>query len=298
MIEIGRRPQRTLTQSVEVSGVGFITGAHVVAYFQPAPPGTGIVFQRVDQRRCEPIRAVADQVTGTQRRTTLGRGTNSVTLVEHVLAALAGMRVDNCVIELDGPEPPGLDGSAGGYVEALVQAGFSTQNASRPIWTVDEPVLVKQGGATLTFHPADDEEDELCASYLLDYGPLSPIPPQCHTETIVPAAFAREIADARTFLLEDEARQLQKQGVGRHLTIGELVVFGPYGPIGGELRRPNEPARHKILDLVGDLALSGLLLAGRVVGYRSGHPLNVEMARTLSRLARPNGMPAPKRLAA
>jgi UDP-3-O-acyl N-acetylglucosamine deacetylase len=296
VIEIGRRPQRSLARSVEVAGVGFITGARVMLCFRPAPPGAGIVFHRIDQRRPEPIRAAADQVTGTQRRTTLGRGPHSVTLVEHVLAALAGLRIDNCLIELDGPEPPGLDGSAAGFVQAITAAGIVQQNLGRPIWTVAEPVFLKQGGTTLTFYPADD--DELSASYLLDYGPLSPIPPQCHTEVIVPDNFVRGIAGARTFLLEEEARALQEQGIGRHLTSGELVVFGARGPIGGALRRPNEPARHKILDLIGDLTLSGLLLAGRVIGYRSGHPLNVEMARALSRLARRNGMPAPARLAA
>jgi UDP-3-O-[3-hydroxymyristoyl] N-acetylglucosamine deacetylase len=296
VIEIGRRPQRSLARSVDVAGVGFVTGARVALCFRPAPADTGIVFHRIDQRRPEPIRATADAVTGTQRRTTIGRGQNSVTLAEHVMAALSGMRIDNCIVELDGPEPPGLDGSAAAFVDAIVDGGIVLQNSRRPVWTVDEPVVLKQGGASLSFYPADD--GELRLTYLLDYGLFSSIPPQLHTETITPERFQHEIAAARTFLLEDEARELQQQGVGRHLTPGELLVFGAHGPINNVLRRPNEPARHKLLDLIGDLALCGLLLAGRVVAYRSGHPLNVEMARALSRLVRRNGMPAPMRLAA
>jgi UDP-3-O-acyl N-acetylglucosamine deacetylase len=296
VIEIGSRVQRSLAESVSVSGVGLIAGARVTVTFRPAPADSGIVFHRIDQRRPEPIRASADLVTGTERRTTLGRGPNSVTLVEHVLAALAGMRIDNCIIELDGPEPPGLDGSAAGFVAALVESGVILQNPRRSIWTVTQPVILKQAGAALAFHPAEDEE--LRVSYLLDYGHESPIAPQICTGSIAPDWFLHEIADARTFLLEEEARVLQQQGIGRHLTLRELVVFGRHGPIDNRLRRPNEPARHKVLDMIGDLALSGLNLAGHVVAYRSGHPLNVELAKTLSRLARRNGMPTTMRLAA
>jgi UDP-3-O-[3-hydroxymyristoyl] N-acetylglucosamine deacetylase len=286
VIKIGHRPQRTLAQSVEVAGMGFITGSKVMLRFNPAPADSGIAFARSDMSNAKPIPALADSVTGTQRRTTLGRGPNQITLVEHALAALAGMRIDNCLIELDGPEPPGLDGSSGQFVEAIVAAGVVLQKASRPIWTVTEPVILRQGSATLSFHPEAGEELRL--TYRLDYGPHAPIAPQEHTETLTPDRFRHEIASCRTFLLEEEAHELQRQGIGRHLTAAELLVFGSRGPIDNKLRRPNEPARHKVLDLIGDLALTGMSLAGRFVCYRSGHPLNVEMAKTLVRLARQN----------
>jgi len=276
--------------------MGFITGAQVILRFMPAPADSGIAFVRTDLPNAKPIPALADSVTGTQRRTTLGRAPNQITLVEHALAALAGMRIDNCLVELDGPEPPGLDGSSGRFVDAIAQAGIVLQKASRPIWALTEPVILRQGTATLSFHP--DAGEELRLTYLLDYGPQAPIAPQAHTETLTPDRFNREIASCRTFLLEEEARELQRQGIGRHLTTAGLLVFGSRGPIDNKLRRPNEPARHKVLDLIGDLALSGMSLAGRIVAYRSGHPLNVEMAKTLVRLARRNGVPAPLRLAA
>ncbi len=260
-----------------------VTGSKVRLRLVPAPAEAGICFQRTDLPGVAPIPARVDSVSGTSRRTTLGTGLNQVTLVEHVLAALAGMRVDNCTIELDGPEPPGLDGSSEGYVEELVAAGFTLQNARKPRFSVVEPMSVCQGGATLSIYPRSG--DELVVSYLLDYGPNAPIAPQSHTAAIGPDRFRRELARCRTFVLEHEARELQRQGVGRHLRPAEILVFGPRGLIDNRLRFPDEPARHKILDLVGDLALCGFDLTGHIVAYRSGHPHNVELARALTRAA-------------
>ena len=151
-------------------------------------------------------------------------------------------------------------------------------------------------GSTRKCHvePFSLTENELKISYFLDYGSLAPIAPQTHTECVTPGNFQHELANCRTFLLEAEAHELQKQGLGKHLTVSELLVFGPKGLIGNKLRRPNEPARHKILDLVGDLALSGVDIVGHVVAYRSGHPLNVELARAVARRIREqsaSGMP-------
>ncbi|HJZ94808.1 MAG TPA: UDP-3-O-acyl-N-acetylglucosamine deacetylase [Gemmataceae bacterium] len=280
---MGHRRQRTLAQAAEVHGVGMVTGARVRLRFNPAPPDSGISFQRKDIAGAVPISATVASVTGTARRTTLGTGLNQVTLVEHVLGALAGMRVDNCLVELDGPEPPGLDGSAEGYAKTLIAAGVTLQSARRSRLLVSEPITVSQDGATLGLYPR--EGDELVISYLLDYGPCSPIAPQSHTEVITPERFKQELARCRTYVLEHEARELQRQGVGRHLKASEILVFGPKGLIDNRLRFPDEPARHKILDLVGDLALCGIDLVGHVVAYRSGHPLNVELARALSRVA-------------
>lgn len=263
--------------------MGLVTGAHVRLRFTPAPQDSGVSFLRTDLPGAAPIPAIADSVTGTARRTTLGGGKNQVTLVEHVLAALAGMRVDNCTVELDGPEPPGLDGSSEGYVETLLGAGISLQQSRRPRHAVLEPITVSQDGATLGIYPRDG--DDLLVSYLLDYGPNAPITPQSLTVTVDPDRFRQDLARCRTFVLEHEARELQRQGVGRHLKPSEILVFGPKGLIDNRLRFPDEPARHKILDLVGDLALCGFDLVGHVVAYRSGHPLNVDLARALTREA-------------
>ncbi len=286
---IGYRHQRTLAAPVTVGGAGLITGARVTARFVPAPPHAGLTFRRTDLR-APAVRALAANVTGTQRRTTLGPPDAGVTLVEHVLAALAGLRVDNCEVELDGPEPPGVDGSAVAFARALESAGTVEQSARRPVYGVSEPVTVRAPGATLALHPS--AEPGLRVSYRLDYGPNAPLAPQAHTLAVSPDAFARDIAACRTFLTEAEAHALRAQGVGRHLGARDLLVFGPRGPIDNELRFADEPARHKILDLLGDLALCGFDLAGHVVAYRSGHALNVELARALARAAAPNGRAA------
>jgi UDP-3-O-[3-hydroxymyristoyl] N-acetylglucosamine deacetylase len=273
------RHQRTLARPAEVRGVGFLTGASVRLRFLPAPPRCGVVFVRADLPGRPQVPALVDHVTGTQRRTTLGHPPAQVSLVEHVLAALAGLRVDNCLVELDAPEPPGLDGSARQFVDALVASGFQRQGARRPVWQVDESVVLRAGGATLALHPP--ERPGLWLTYFLDYGPFSPLGRQVHTQEITPASFANGLAGSRTFLLEAEAHELRRQGLGPRTTTADLLVFGPRGPVGNALRHANEPARHKLLDLVGDLSLLGADLCGHVVAYRSGHPLNVELVRAL-----------------
>jgi UDP-3-O-acyl N-acetylglucosamine deacetylase len=274
------RPQRTVARPVEVEGVGFLSGAAIRLRFVPAPADTGLVFVRTDLPRRPHLPARADYVTGTHRRTTLGHPPLQVALVEHVLAALAGLRVDNCFVELDGPEPPGLDGSARRFVEALSAAGPVAQRARRPVWAVETPVVVGHNGATLALHPLPG--DELRASYLLDYGPGSPIDWQVHTQTITPETFANELAHCRTFLLHEEALLLRRQGFGARISEADLVVFGPRGPINNALRHADEPARHKVLDMLGDLALLGEDVRGHLVAYRSGHPLNVALVRALA----------------
>ncbi len=276
-----QRRQRTLRRPAEVSGIGFVTGAQVRVRFLPAPPENGVVFVRTDLTPAVVIPARVDRVTGTARRTTLGDAPAEVSLVEHVLAALAGLRIDNCRVELDAPEPPGLDGSSCGFTNILVDAGIVLQPAWRPIWATDRAVTVSHGEATLTLHPPANNSAGLKISYFLDYGPCSPPGRQTHSQWITPGAFLQDLAGCRTFLLEAEASALRQQGIGKRTSVKDLIVFGPRGPIENRLRFANEPARHKVLDIVGDLALLGGDLIGHVVAHRSGHPLNVELARTL-----------------
>ena len=281
MRRIGYRYQRTLARKAEVSGVGFLTGATIRLQFHPAPPSSGVVFLRGDLRPVTSIPACVDQVTGTQRRTTLGQAPIHVSLVEHVLASLSGLRIDNCIVELNGPEPPGLDGSALGFVAALREAGAVLQTARREIWTVDEPIVVSDSAGTLTLNPP--AESGLKVSYILNYGSTSPIDRQLSTHWITPESFANEVAGCRTFILESEATELRRQGLGARVTTSDLLVFGKGGPIGNHVRFANEPARHKILDVVGDLSLLGHDLHGHIVAYRTGHPHNIEMVRELRR---------------
>jgi UDP-3-O-acyl-N-acetylglucosamine deacetylase len=147
-------------------------------------------------------------------------------------------------------------------------------------------VSVGGGGATLTLYPPDDGPT-LRISYLLDYGLGCAIGRQTHTQTVTPERVAADVAGCRTFLLEAEATEFRRQGFGERLTPADLLVFGPHGPIGNRQRFANEPARHKVLDLIGDLSLFGHDLCGHIVAYRSGHPLNIELVRELADRLRP-----------
>jgi UDP-3-O-acyl N-acetylglucosamine deacetylase len=279
MRRVSDRLQQTIRHPVEVEGIGFLTGAEVRLRFLPAPPDTGIVFVRTDLDPPQSIPARVERVTGTARRTTLGHLPAQVSLVEHVVAALAGLHIDNCRVELNAPEPPGLDGSSLAFVRALVRADAEVQDAPRGVWRVDHPIILRQGGATIAFHPP--RRPGLTVTYFLDYGHDVSLRPHCRTQPVTPQTFLNDIAGCRTFLLEREAYELRKQGLGSRTTAADLLVFGSHGPIDNTLRFEDEPARHKILDIVGDLGLLGADLHGHVVAYRSGHPLNIELARTL-----------------
>ena len=282
MKRIPDRNQQTIGQTAEVSGIGFVTGRQVRLRFRPAPASTGVVFVRGDLGPQACIPACLEMVTGTTRRTTLGQTPVYVTLAEHVLAALSGLRIDNCFVEIDGPEPPGLDGSAQSFVDALHRASTVMQTERRPVWTTAKPITYASGGATITLHPCDSDQPELRISYLLDYGLDSPIQWQMATLTITPATFVSQVSQCRTFVTEDEAIMLRSQGLGSRTSVSDLLVFGRNGPIDNKIRFGNEPARHKILDILGDLSLIGCDLRGHIVAHRTGHPHNIELVRLLA----------------
>lgn len=277
---IDDRNQQTIARPAELKGIGFVTGKEVHLRFRPAPANTGIVFVRTDLGQQACVSACVENVTGTARRTTLGKPPIHVGLVEHVLAALGGLRIDNCYVELDAPEPPGLDGSAHALVRALWQAGTVVQSERRGIWAVTQPAIHSVAGATIALHPCN--KPELRISYLLDYGIDSPIPWQMCTLTINPATFASQVAPCRTFITEEEGAMLRAQGLGSRTTTRDLLVFGRKGPIDNRTRFANEPARHKILDILGDLSLIGVDLRGHIVAHRSGHEHNVALVWLLS----------------
>lgn len=282
MRRLGFRQQRTLANEWMLTGHGLITGRAVGIHLRPAPPDSGLVFLRTDRPQPIAIPALVESVTDTRRRTTLGHPPAQVTLVEHVLSALAGLRIDNATIEISGAEPPGLDGSAWAFVEAIWNAGVVIQPARREIWTVTSPIIVTGSQMSLSLYPACD--DELRITYRLDYGPSSSIVRQSHTIALTPDRYRSELAACRTFLLEAEALELKAMGIGSRLSPKDILVFGAAGPIQNPLRFANEPARHKVLDIVGDLALFGHDLRGHVIAYRSGHAQNIELVQTLRRL--------------
>jgi UDP-3-O-[3-hydroxymyristoyl] N-acetylglucosamine deacetylase/3-hydroxyacyl-[acyl-carrier-protein] dehydratase len=274
-----KRPQRTIARDAEIRGVSLLSGANVHLRFHPAEAGTGISFLRADLPGRPAVPAHVRYVVPRQRRTTIQSGAAVVEMVEHVMAALGGLRIDNCVVELDAPETPGCDGSSRAFVEALGAAGIVEQDETRDVLAVDRPITVRDGQAVLTAHPGDGER--LVLSYNLDYGSNTPIGTQSRFVDLSPATFSDELAPSRTFLLKAEADALRAAGIGSRVRETDLLVFGPDGPINNELRFPDECVRHKLLDMVGDLALLGKDLAGHVVAHRSGHALNAELVRRL-----------------
>lgn len=274
-----RRPQMTLAREAAVGGVSFLEGRDVRLTFRPGEPDTGVVFVRADLPDAPSVPAHVRYVIPRQRRTTLQRGAATVEMVEHVMAALAGLEVDNCRVEIDGPETPGLDGSSLAFVEALTQAGTVPQGRPKDLIVIDRPVTVREGTSSLTAYPGD--ADKLVLTYNLDYGRETPIGAQSRFVEVSPRSFREQLASSRTFLLEAEAEALRAAGIGLRTTEADLLIFGPDGVIGNALRFPDEPVRHKILDLVGDLALLAKDLAGHVVAHRSGHALNATLVREL-----------------
>ena len=270
---------------MEVRGKGLFTSADVQVRFCPAQTNTGIVFVRTDTPKPTRISVTPANLAPQQdRRTSLRDGSVTIDTVEHVMAAVNGLGLDNLLIEIDGPEAPGNDASCKPYVDALLSAEIVEQEAEKRVFVIDTPTAVSQGDAMLAALPGETECLDIL--YDLDYSQApTTIGRQVLGFRLYTDDFDASIASARTFLLEDEAMQFQAMGWGRHLTAKDLLVMGPEGPRDNELRFEDEHVRHKIADLVGDLALMGRALRGRIVAYKSGHGLNHQLVRKLAEQA-------------
>ncbi len=272
--------QRTLAREAVVRGFGFFTNGDVTCRLLPADEDAGIVFVRTDLPGRPEIPATIGYAVERHRRTALERDGAAVELTEHLLAALAGLHVDNCRVEIDGPEPPGGDGSAQHFVDAILAAGIAEQSRPARLFVVTVPVAVTGEGKThVAAEPLDSKTFRL--RYDLDYGPDAAIARQSAECDVTPESFASEVAFARTFVLEAEIAARKERGYGTRVTAADLLVFGKVGVIGTALRADNECARHKLLDAVGDLALIGGRIAGRVHADRTGHAANRELVRRL-----------------
>ncbi len=274
-----KRRERTLAHAAEVRGYGFFHGSDVTLRFQPAAPGSGIVFERTDLPDRPSVPARIDRVVASERRTTIRQGAATVEMTEHVMATLAGMRIDNCNIQIDAAECPGCDGSSRTFVEVLDHAGIVEQDRMRQCLVLESSVVVRDGNASLVANPG--APGELTMAYHLDYGADAPIPAQSFCVELSPETFKDDLAASRTFVTESEANALRAAGLGVRPTSADLLIFGRDGLIGNSLRYPDECARHKLLDLVGDLALLGFDIEGFVVAHRSGHQTNHALARRL-----------------
>ncbi|WP_237226425.1 UDP-3-O-acyl-N-acetylglucosamine deacetylase [Rubinisphaera sp. JC750] len=275
---MGRRLQRTIQGVTELSGFGLFTNSEVRLRFFPAPEHHGIVFERTDLPGCPQVPATVAYLAPEERRTKLVCGEATVEMTEHLLAAFAGLQIDNCLVQIDAPELPGCDGSALPYAEALLRADPIEQSAERDLFCLDRSLLLDDEAAVLNGLPC---EAGYRISYELNYGANSPIPVQMADFTITPEIFITKIAPARTFVQEQEIAFLRSRGYGKHVTFQDLVVYGADGPIENTLRAQNECARHKLLDCLGDLALTGCDLQGHIRAFRSGHRHNHDLARQI-----------------
>jgi UDP-3-O-[3-hydroxymyristoyl] N-acetylglucosamine deacetylase/3-hydroxyacyl-[acyl-carrier-protein] dehydratase len=301
--------QHTIEKNISISGTGLHTGVLVEMTLNPANPGFGYQFQRTDLPSQPIIKADCDLVTDTSRGTTLQVGDAKISTVEHILAALVGLGVDNCLIQVNGPEIPIIDGSSSPFIEIIEKAGLVEQDAAKAWYSIDENI----------FHYDDAKRVEMVALPALDYQITtlidfnSPVLGTQHAALKTIKEFKSEIAPCRTFCFLHELEALLKNDLikGGDINNAIVVVDQPVsekemsrlakvfkrdkievkseGYLNNlELRFPNEPARHKLLDVIGDLALIGYPIKARIIANRPGHSSNVEFAKKIKQYIKKN----------
>lgn len=277
------RNQQTIASPVTVSGKGYWSGLAATIELRPASPGAGVTFVRGDLAGQPRIEVVPENCVDIPRRTCIQKGSASVEMIEHIMAALAGLRIDNCEVWVDRAEMPAFDGSCQELVAELLAVDIVDQQVPRPTLVIDREIMVEHEGASIRAVPSD--QPGLHLRYDLEY-PQPVIGKQRIELAVTPRSFVTELAAARTFLLDVEAEWLRSQGLGRNVSFQELLVFGPDGVIENELRFENECVRHKALDVVGDLAVAGVDIWGKIVAHKSGHQLNGRFVRELVKSCR------------
>ncbi|MFL6569761.1 MAG: bifunctional UDP-3-O-[3-hydroxymyristoyl] N-acetylglucosamine deacetylase/3-hydroxyacyl-ACP dehydratase [Chthoniobacterales bacterium] len=271
--------QQTLAKSAALTGVSLHTGEKVTLRLQPAPTDHGIKFKRKDLQDEPTIDAKIENLKTVERATTIGEGSMRVHTVEHILSALTGMGVDNALIEMDANEPPIGDGSAGPYVELIKKAGVAAQEKPRRAFTVREPIHIETKGGSLLVVLPDPKFRISCTQA----GPNGRFAQFMSTE-ITPAIYEREIAPARTFVYYEDVEPLIEKNLIKGGSLENAIVIRGEAVLSKEpLRFTDEFGRHKILDIVGDLALFGARIHGHVVAVKPGHGPNAELARALTK---------------
>lgn len=276
--------QRTLAAPVSVHGIGYWTDRDITVTFMPAEPNFGLRFIREDLPGKPEIPVCPENRIAIPRRTSLEKNGARVEMVEHVLSALKGMNVDNCEIRVTATEMPGLDGSALEFVRAFDRVGYEEQNVPPKRWNVRESFTQKDPDPTRIRFVSVAPAEELQISFDVRYGEKSPIGNQTAQITLSPEVYRNEIAPCRTFVTRQEADAILRAGLAKRATYQDLLVFGENGPIENSLRFPNECARHKLLDLIGDLTLLQGRLSANVRAFCSGHDLNALFVKQIRKL--------------
>ncbi len=276
--------QRTLKAPIKTTGVGLHTGARVELGLRPAPADTGIVFNRADLAQPVAIPAKAANVGDTRLSSTLKAGGTSISTVEHLMSALAGVGIDNLFVDVSGPEIPIMDGSAGPFVFLLQSAGIVEQAANKRYLRVLSPVEIADGDKWARFEPFDGFK----LDFTIDFP--HPVFGSENRQVVVDFAknsYAKEVARARTFGFMQDVEAMRAAGLGLGGSLQNAVVLDEFKVLNSEgLRYDNEFVRHKVLDAIGDIYLLGHPLIGQYTAYKSGHGMNNQLARAL--LARPD----------
>lgn len=281
LVEVTADHQQTLAASIQRQGVGLHSGQTTTVVLKPATPGQGRYFVRVDLAGAPEIPALVSAVGETMLSTELRWGSATVRTVEHLLAALTGMGIDNARIEVDGPEVPLLDGSAQEWVKAITEVGWVSQAAPRRISRLAQPLTVHYDDAFVAAFPSN----HCRLTYGIDFEVkaignqwFSWIP---EVDLRSAVGFARAIAPARTFGLAHQIDYLRSQGLIQGGSLDNALVCGKDGWVNPPLRFDDEPVRHKMLDLIGDLSLLGTLPQAHIVAYKASHRLHLQLARAI-----------------
>jgi UDP-3-O-[3-hydroxymyristoyl] N-acetylglucosamine deacetylase len=272
-----KRNQHTIGKDVTYKGLGLHSGMPVTMTMHPAAPGAGIIFKRSDLPGGPEVTAQSRYITNTLRATTLEKGEAKVFTVEHVLSALYALQIDNCVIEMDSPEPPVGDGSAKTFCDMVQEAGIETQDEMIPILTLDTSAAVYEDNKFITALPYD--------GLRITFTSINPHPllgTQMRDVVIDHDSYMKEIAPARTIGFTWELEAMRKMGLGKGGTLENAVVYSETECL-SQLRFPDELVRHKILDILGDISLVGPLHA-HIIAVLGSHKLNAELSEKLQAL--------------
>jgi UDP-3-O-[3-hydroxymyristoyl] N-acetylglucosamine deacetylase/3-hydroxyacyl-[acyl-carrier-protein] dehydratase len=273
-----RKNQRSIQKAVEFQGTGLFTGQPAKLRVSPAPPNSGITFVRTDLPAKPRLPVTPDTVTCKLHRSAVAGESAEVETIEHLMSAIGGLEVDNLDLEIDAVEVPNADGCSRPFVELLRSAGIVEQPEPRRTHVIREPIAVTENDASIVALPGNGG---LTVTYSLNY-PNTPIGQQHLTLDLTDEAYAKQISPARTFCLESEAQAMVQQGIAKGGNYDNTVVWGPSGPIKTSLRFPDEPVRHKILDLLGDLATLGAGLRAHLVAVKSGHSTNLKLVKRIA----------------
>ena len=273
--------RRTLARPAVLEGRGLHLGVPCRVTFQPATAKQGIVFRRVDCPGQPRIRAHVSEVSGSERRTQLGKGDHAIHTVEHVLAAVNGLGIDDITIDMDGPEPPILDGSAAPFVEALCDAGLASIAGEPEFLDLSEPVRIIDGASVYEAFPSEQLELDVTIEF-----PHPLIGKQSRRFTVTEESFASELSRARTFGFVHEVDALREKGLIRGASLDNAVVLGDDDILSGDLRWSDEFVRHKAMDCVGDLALAGAKVRARIVAIKPSHRGTVTLVREMVKAGR------------